>query len=102
MIVLVNGVAKELEAIGKNGIEYTEDLLGNYGDLHYDKEQEQYTMTEEEFTWWEPVVDMLNEINGLEGKLDEGTRAEYEAECWPSDFDDEAKARLEWLKNHVE
>lgn len=81
MTIMVNGVAKELEAIGKNGIEWTNDLLGNYGALHYDEDSEQYTMTEDE--------------------LDEDARAEYETECWPSDLDDEAKARLEWLKNHA-
>lgn len=101
MTIMVNGVEKELEAIGKNGIEWTNDLLGNYDALHYDGDNEQYTMTEDEFAWWEPVVEMFNEINDLEEELDEDSRAEYEAECWPCDLDDEAKARLEWLKDHV-
>ena len=102
MTILVDREVKELEAIGKNGIEWTEDLLGSYEALHYDEEREQYTMTKEEFEWWVPVVDMLNEINDLENELDEDTRAEYEAEYWPSDIDTEAKARLEWLKNHAD
>lgn len=101
MTIMVNGVAKELEAIGKNGIEWTNDLLGNYDALRYDEDNEQYTMAEDEFAWWEPVVEMLNEINDLEEELDEDARAEYEAGCWPSDLDDEAKSRLEWLKDHV-
>ena len=101
MTIMVNGAEKELEAIGKNGIEWTNDLLGNYDALHYDDEQEQYTMTEDEFVWWAPVVEMLNEINGLEDGLDEDARAKYEAEYWPSDLDSEAKARLEWLKKHA-
>lgn len=101
MMVVVNGVEKELEAIGANGIEWTNDLLGNYDALRYDEESEQYTMTDDEFAWWEPVVTMLNDISVLECELDEGARAEYGAECWPSDLDDEAKARLEWLKDHV-
>ncbi len=102
MIIIVNGVTKELEAIGKNGIEWTNDLLGMYGALHYDNEQEQYAMTEEDFEWWESVVDMLNEISCLEDELDEDAREEYEVEYWPSDLDDEARARLEWLKNKIE
>lgn len=101
MKILVDGKKMELKAIGKNGIEWTNDLLGNYDTLHYDEEQDAYTMTEDEFAWWEPVVEMLNEINGLEEELDEQARAEYEAESWPSDLDDEAKARLEWLKSHT-
>lgn len=101
MKIMVNGAEKELEAIGKNGIEWTNDLLGNYGALHYDEGSEQHTMTEEDFEWWESVVEMLNEINDLEDDLDDDTREEYEVECWPSDLDDEAKARLEWLKSHA-
>lgn len=97
MTIMVNGVKEELKAIGKNGIEWTNDLLGNYDALHYDKDSEHYTMTSNEFAWWVSVVDMLNEINDLEGELDENTRAAYEAEYWPSDLDNEAKARLEWL-----
>lgn len=103
MTILVNGEARELEAIGKNGIEWTNDLLGNYDALHYDNEKEAYIMSEEDFAWWEPVVDMLNEINDLEEELDEGARAEYEAENFDyCDLDDECRARLDWLKNHAE
>lgn len=102
MTIMINGVAKELEAIGKNGIEWTNDLLGNHDALHYDEEQDAYTMTEEEFEWWEPVVEMLNKVNDLEDELDEDTRVEYEAEDFSyCDLDDEAKARLEWLKAHA-
>lgn len=91
----------ELRAIGKNGIEWTNDLLGNYDALRHDEDSEQYTMTEDEFSWWAPVVDMLNKINDLEDELGEDARTEYEAENWPCDLEDEAKARLEWLKNHA-
>lgn len=101
MTIMVNGAAKELKAIGKNGIEWTNDLLGMYGSLNYDKDSEQYTMTEEDFEWWESVVDMLNEISCIEDELDEDAREEYEAEYWPSDLDDEARARLEWLENKI-
>lgn len=102
MTILVNGAGRELEAIGKNGIEWTNDLLGNYGALHTD-EDGNYTMTEDDFEWWAPVVDMLNEINDLEDDLGEEIMAEYAAEDFSySDLDDEARARLEWLKAHVQ
>lgn len=101
MTILVNGEAEELRVIGKNGIECTNDILGNYGSLHYDQEMEAYTMTNEKFEWWAPVVDALNEINELEEKLSEDARKEYEAEDFScADLDDEVKARLEWLKSH--
>lgn len=35
MKILVNGIEKELIAIGANGVEWTGDLLGNYDALHY-------------------------------------------------------------------
>lgn len=102
MTIMVNGVAKELAAIGENGLEWTNDLLGNYDALHYDEDTEQYTMTEDEFEWWKPVVEMLNQISDLEDELDEDARAEYEAEDFNyCDLDDDVKARLEWLKNHA-
>lgn len=100
MTIMVNGKEMELKAIGKNGIEWTNDLLGNYDALHYDEDQEQYTMSEDEFEWWEQVVEMLNEVSDLEEGMDEDTREEYEAEYWPSDLDEEARERLEWLQTH--
>ena len=102
MTILVNGVEKELVASGKNGVEWTNDLLGNYDALHYDEDTEQYIMTEDEFEWWAPVVDMLNEINDLEQELGGEARSEYEAEDFDyADFDSEVKSRLDWLKNHA-
>lgn len=100
MKILVNGTEKELKAIGKNGVEWTNDLLGNHGALHYDEDVDQYFMTTDEFEWWELVIDMLNQIGELEDKLDDDARAEYEAEGFTySDLDDEVRARLEWLKS---
>lgn len=101
MTIVVNGDERELRAVSSNGIEWTNDLLGGYGSLHYDNSLDQYTMTDDEFEWWEPVVEMLNEINKLEDKLDEDLKEEYDAEYWPDDLDDGSSARLEWLKDHV-
>lgn len=101
MKILVNGKEMELKAIGKNGIEWTSDLLGGYDALHYDEDAEQYTMTEDEFAWWDPVVEKLNEVNDLEEDLDEDAWTEYK-EAFPAgfcrDLDEEAEERLEWLK----
>ena len=98
MEIYVNGTKKELEAIGTNGVEWTNDLLGNYDALHYDTKTEQYTMTEEEFDWWEEVVENLNEVDRLEGQLTEEDRAEYDAYGFNDDIDTEAKQRIEWFK----
>lgn len=102
MRIMVNGTWEELRAIDRNGTEWTNDLLGNYDALHYDKDLDEYTMTQEEFKWWVPVVDMLNEIEELEPELDDDEKEEYQAECFGySDFDDEVRVRLNWLKEHV-
>ena len=45
MKILVNGAERELIANGINGIEWTNDLLGNYDALHYDSELEAYTLS---------------------------------------------------------
>jgi len=69
MKILVNGTEKELTAIGKNGVEWTNDLLGNYDALHYDEDEDAYTMSEDEFDWWESVVKDLNKAQELEDEL---------------------------------
>ncbi len=102
MKVYVNGVEKELVANGTNGVEWTNDLLGNYDALHYNADLEQYTMDEEEFEWWDEVIDMLNEVSELESELDSDAREEYEAESWASDLDDETRGRLGWLRERME
>lgn len=102
MKILVNGIEKELIARSANGVEYTGDLLGNYDALHYDENINECIMTEEEFEWWAPVIDKLNEIEDLLTELDEETRTEFDQECWPYDLDDMAEAELEWLKNKIQ
>ena len=64
MEIIVNGAKKELAAYenGKNGLEWTEDLLGNYNALKYDNENECYKMSEEDFNWWEKQIKKLNKI----------------------------------------
>ena len=102
MKILVNGVERELVANGNHGVEWTNDLLGNYDALHYNADLEQHTMDEEEFEWWVDVVNMLNEVSELESELDSDAWEEYEAENWASDLDDETRSRLMWLRERIE
>lgn len=102
MKILVNGTEKEMIARGMNGIEWTQDLLGNHDALHYDGDIDEYIMAEEEFEWWNPVIDKLNKIEDLLAELDEEARAEFDQEYWPSDLDDMAESELEWLKNKIQ
>lgn len=100
MEIMVNGVKKELAAYenGKNGIEWTEDLLGNYDALNYDSENECYEMSEVDFAWWEEKVEKLNKIAELEEQLSSEEREEYLSESFDEcDLEKEIEEKLVWL-----
>lgn len=101
MRILVDGKEQELTAIGENGVEWTEDLLGNYGALHYDEDHEIYTMSSNEFEWWQMVAEKLNNIYELENYLTPEDEVEYQGELFAADLEDEVNQRLEWLQKHV-
>lgn len=105
MKIMVNGTERELTAIGNNGIEWTNDLLGNYDALHYDEDTDSYVMSEDEFDWWEPVVEGLNKVQELENELlynmDKDTETEYmEALESMNDLDDKVRIQIEFLENY--
>lgn len=101
MRILVNGEERELRAVTSDGIEWTGDLLGDYDDLHYDRETDDYTMSEEAYAWWEVLIDKLNQINELEDELDDEARSEYIAGAFDGpDLESETDMRLKWLKSH--
>lgn len=100
MKVMVNGVEKNLVANGKNGIEWTQDLLGNYDALNINQETDEYEMTEEDFEWWSEEIDKLNQIKYIEDELSEEQRDEYEKENFDcGDLESETNARLNYLKS---
>jgi hypothetical protein len=49
----------------KSGNEWTNDLIGNSGDLHYNREENRYEMTSEEIEWWSSTIKGLNKIEDL-------------------------------------
>lgn len=51
------GEIKELVITGTNGIEWTNDLLGNNGVLTWNKETEQHEMSQDDFDWWKEYID---------------------------------------------
>lgn len=90
MTIRVNGAEREIKAVGSNSIEWTIDLLGNYEALQTD-EDGNYTMSEDDFAWWEQIVEMEQELSTAQ-------RADYEAEgFYYSDLEDVVAARLDWL-----
>ena len=103
MEIMVDGKEQELTAVGKNGVELTEDLLGNYGALHYDEDHEIFTMSQEEFEWWEPIVEKLNKISELEDALTpEDKEKYYQTDLSDPDLGSEVDLRMSWLQEHVE
>ncbi len=99
MLIMVNGKEKELTAKGIHGVEYTRDLFG--GSVEYDEEQGEYVMSEEDFAWWNRIVNMMNEIHDLEEELDEDDLLAYQNECFGCDLESETEGKLEWLKSCV-
>jgi hypothetical protein len=49
----------------KTGIEWTADLIGNAGDLHYNSERGMAEMTSEDIKWWRNTIAGLNKIEDL-------------------------------------
>ncbi len=97
MEVLVNGVKKELVVKASSGIEYTEDFIGNMGDLKRNDDEE-YVMDQETFEFWQEACQLENENNSLESDLTEDQVQEINAQCGDQDFMDELRERNRLLK----
>lgn len=98
MKIMVNGTMKELKAIDANGVEWTRDLLGNFGSLEYDEDLGEYIMDCDSFKWWSSMVDALNRAVELENNLDDETLTAYRTENFDYvDLETETYARLAWL-----
>lgn len=51
------GELKELKIYDDNNIEWTADLLGSYGALHYDEETEEHVLSQNDYNWWEEYIE---------------------------------------------
>ena len=54
--IIETGKIKELVVRDKNNIEWTNDLLGNAGSLHYNEELEVHELTQNDFNWWAEYI----------------------------------------------
>ena len=66
--VFVNGEKRELSCLD-HGVDCSMDLIGNMGDLTYDRENQRYTMDEEKFAFWKNTLAVAQENRELESKL---------------------------------
>jgi hypothetical protein len=64
----------------KTGLEWTDDLIGNQGDLHYNRDEDRYEFTSEDIDWWQNTIDGLEHIDKLLAQAKELLDADdYEA-----------------------
>ena len=50
----------------KTGCSWTADMIGNHGgldNLEYSEDNDQYTITQEDFDWWESVISEYQEAD---------------------------------------
>lgn len=81
MKLLVNGDIKHLTATDRNGMEYTNDLLGMYDALKYRQDDEEAIMTADDFVFWTDVIESLNKISMLqEIAYKNGNQDEFDSE----------------------
>ncbi len=53
------------------GIEWTSDLIGNHGDLHYNDDLEMNEFDQDAIDWWRKTIAGLNEIEDLKEQAEE-------------------------------
>lgn len=120
MKIMVNKEARELDdVVFMNGPQWTHDLLLVYDALHTDRGTREYTMTENEFDWWQGVIGKLDRIQSLKEGLNDENRIKYDLKfdyyTMSMPFDDETpdflsrsdlaseiNKRLDWLEKCVE
>jgi len=49
----------------KTGCEWTNDLIGNAGDLHYNSDREMAEMNQDTYEWWNITIEGLEKIEDL-------------------------------------
>jgi len=57
--IIETDVLTDLTIIDKNGIEWTNDLLGNNNATTYNEETEEHEMSQEAYNWWDEYITNL-------------------------------------------
>jgi len=98
---MVNGKEHTLSIVGKNGVEWTEDMI-NAPDL-YNQETEQVEMDEETFAYWAKEIEAQEKIDALVDTLTPDLETEIAAIIRDYAEDREtALAALELLSDQAE
>lgn len=48
-----------------SGQEWTADLIGNAGDLHFNKKEDRYEIDQNDYEWWANTIEGLEKIEEL-------------------------------------
>lgn len=104
MKILVNGIEKELELRDpSNGQELTQDVIGNYEVLDYDKDCDCYIMAVDQFEWWKNVICEMQEIDNILLTASDELKFEFgKLDMGCSDLDDDIHNKLEWLRERID
>lgn len=87
----------------KNGLDYTEDLIG-FGIMPaYNDEVDAYEMREEEYIWWESLIAMQERCDEMEEEIDDqDTIEDMKEQCGNTDLEDSIRQYKYLLEEYIE
>lgn len=87
----------------KNGLDYTEDLIGFGVMPEYNNEVEAYEMKEDEYNWWKNLIAMQERCDELEEEIDDQDAIEeMKDQCGNTDLEDSIRQYKYLLEDYIE
>ena len=87
----------------KNGIDYTEDLIGFGVMPEYNDDIEAYEMKEDEYNWWKNLIAMQERCDELEEEIDDQDAIEeMKDQCGNTDLEDSIRQYKYLLEEYIE
>lgn len=87
----------------KNGLDYTEDLIGFGVMPEYNNEVEAYEMKEDEYNWWKTLIAMQERCDELEEEIDDQDAIEeMKDQCGNTDLEDSIRQYKYLLEDYIE
>lgn len=101
MKVMVNGETKELEYVTASGCDVSQEVVGSYESLKFDKDGN-VIMTHDQYDWWTTEIEKLVKIDDLlvEISFDGKDYYQYANETNSCDLETQTNMQLAWLKEY--
>ena len=101
MKVMVNGETKELEYVTASGCDVSQEVVGSYESLKFDKGGN-VIMTHDQYDWWTTEIEKLVKIDDLlvEISFDGKDYYQYANETNGCDLETQTNMQLAWLKEY--